>query len=168
MSGGDSHQQQRATQPPSGCRSPEQYGESTFFYERPAPPVQLNDNCGVPQGSIHNVDVCGATSLRPAYGRGVISWNDDRAQSYSTVYRAPAATASCGILDTNTAHGPLDPLLPEIPQELKEHLRTCRCTCDHMGYGNYQITDSCAAAVSSKIIKENFIFVYIYPFTSAI
>ncbi|CAL4126405.1 unnamed protein product, partial [Meganyctiphanes norvegica] len=139
MSGGDS-QQHRSTQPLSGG-SPEQYGESSFFYDRSGHPP--NDNCGVSQGSIHNVDVCSATNTRPAYGRGVISWNDGRAQAYSNVYRAPAA--SCGSLDTGL--GPLDPLLPhQIPQELEEHLRTCRCTCDHMGYGNYEISQKHASS----------------------
>lgn len=26
-----------------------------------------------------------------------------------------------------------------VPQELHNHLQTCRCTCNHLGYGNYQV-----------------------------
>lgn len=26
-----------------------------------------------------------------------------------------------------------------IPPELEAHLRICRCTCNHLGYGNYQV-----------------------------
>ncbi|KAG7165281.1 hypothetical protein Hamer_G028091 [Homarus americanus] len=75
------------------------------------------------------------TSSRPAYGRGVPSWSDGRGRGSGTTPNV--AGGWCGEA-AETGLGPLDPLLPPLPPELEEHLRTCRCSCDHMGYGNYQ------------------------------
>ena len=30
--------------------------------------------------------------------------------------------------------------LVDIPPDLEEHLQSCRCPCDHLGYGNYQVS----------------------------
>ncbi|XP_045596120.1 uncharacterized protein [Procambarus clarkii] len=83
----------------------------------------------------HSVDVCSATSTRPAYGRGVPSWSDGRARGSGSTHSVAGGWCG-GVLETGL--GPLEPLLPPLPPELEEHLRTCRCTCNHMGYGNYQ------------------------------
>ncbi|XP_064088346.1 uncharacterized protein LOC135202816 [Macrobrachium nipponense] len=97
-------------------------------------------------GSHHSVDLCSATPTRPAYGRGVPQWSDGRGRGGvggggggggggST---HSVGGSSCGGV-VEGGLGPLEPLLPPLPPELEEHLRTCRCTCNHMGYGNYQL-----------------------------
>ncbi|KAK7084199.1 hypothetical protein SK128_010590, partial [Halocaridina rubra] len=86
-------------------------------------------------GSHQSVDRCSATPSRPAYGRGVPQWGDGRGYSGGSSYSIRGG--SCGG-SVETGLGPLEPLLPSLPPELEEHLRTCRCTCNHMGYGNYR------------------------------
>lgn len=89
------------------------------------------------QGSHHSVEVCSATSTRPAYGRGVPGWSDGRGRGGGGSAHSLSGGSCSGLAEG--ALGPLEPLLPPLPPELEEHLRTCRCTCNHMGYGNYQV-----------------------------
>ena len=30
--------------------------------------------------------------------------------------------------------------LEEMPLEIRKHLSVCDCSCDHMGFGNYQVS----------------------------
>ncbi|XP_053635003.2 uncharacterized protein [Cherax quadricarinatus] len=92
-------------------------------------------DCAALQAAHHSVDVCSATPTRPAYGRGVPSWSDGRGRGSGSTHSVAGGWCG-GVLETGL--GPLEPLLPPPPPELQEHLRTCRCTCNHMGYGNYQ------------------------------
>ncbi|KAG7178089.1 hypothetical protein Hamer_G003854 [Homarus americanus] len=113
-------------------------------HHHPAPPpayggatttTYCGPDCPALHGSHHSVDVCSATPSRPAYGRGVPSWSDGRGRGSGSTHSVAGGWCG-GVLETGL--GPLEPLLPPLPPELEEHLRTCRCTCNHMGYGNYQ------------------------------
>ena len=95
------------------------------------------------------------TPSRASYGRGVPSWSDGRAAytHIGTTFVPTLGSTHSVIADTGggrsiVSHAAsldnylntLEPLIPSIPAELEEHLRTCRCTCNHMGYGNYQVS----------------------------
>ena len=99
---------------------------------------------------LHNVDLQQSCApSRSSYGRGIPSWSDGRA-AYTPLGTSShqSATSEGGILGSvGVPHAAsldhclnnLEPLIPSIPAELEEHLRTCRCTCNHLGYGNYQV-----------------------------
>ncbi|MPC54487.1 hypothetical protein E2C01_048405 [Portunus trituberculatus] len=112
----EQHQHNQACQP-LACG-----GASYCDQERPAPHT-----------SRYNVEVCGATPSRPAYGRAVTPWSDGRGRGAGSS-QSVSVTLCSGTAETGL--GPLDPLLPSLPPDLEEHLRTCRCTCNHMGFGN--------------------------------
>ncbi|XP_045116827.1 dipeptidase 1-like [Portunus trituberculatus] len=116
-------QQQQQQQQHQPCQPPA-YGGASY----------CEQDCPAPHGSRHSVDVCGATPSRPAYGRAVPSWGDGRRGAGSS--QSVSVTWCSGTAETGL--GPLDPLLPPLPPDLEEHLRTCRCTCNHMGYGNFE------------------------------
>ena len=117
-------QQQQQQQQQHQCHHPPAYGGASY----------CDPDCPAPHGSRHSVDVCGATPSRPAYGRGVPSWSDGRGRGAGSS-QSVSVTWCSGTAETGL--GPLDPLLPPLPPDLEEHLRTCRCTCNHMGYGNF-------------------------------
>ncbi|XP_063882130.1 dipeptidase 1-like isoform X1 [Scylla paramamosain] len=116
---GEQQEQQQHNQP---CQSLACGGASYCDQDRPAPHT-----------SRYNVEVCGATPSRSAYGRAVTPWSDGRGRGAGSS-QSVSVTLCSGTAETGL--GPLDPLLPSLPPDLEEHLRTCRCTCNHMGFGN--------------------------------
>ena len=73
-------------------------------------------------------------------GRGVPSWSDGfgklTARSRSSQVVSEDNLQPNPIYRTSSF---VDNSASCLPEELEEHLRTCRCTCNHMGYGNYQV-----------------------------
>ncbi|XP_076058203.1 dipeptidase 1-like isoform X2 [Oratosquilla oratoria] len=108
----------------------------------------MSGQAGPSSDTHRGVDVCSmGTSVLAGFkqgvghGRGVPGWTKGRLELQAGLVASSHNLEASAAALASTAEqclGQSEPLLPSIPPELEDHLRVCRCTCNHMGYGNYQ------------------------------
>ena len=49
---------------------------------------------------------------------------------------------SCSALESPWTEGRRSRSLDTLPNDIQDHIRRCQCPCDHLGYGNTQVSAS--------------------------
>ena len=76
----------------------------------------------------HNHPVNGDVGIKSIY-------SNHRYPSENATKRAKLSRSS----KSSSSHR-LSRSLEDLPRDIKEHILKCKCSCDHMGYGNYSVS----------------------------